>query len=73
MATERIRVDFIGANMRNGWARDAHIPAWSALPGLEVTAVSTSRRETADDPPLERAEYSSIHGTSTVEKYVLSS
>jgi len=51
MATERIRVGIIGASMRNGWTRDAHILALSALPEFEVTAVSTSRRETADDPP----------------------
>jgi predicted dehydrogenase len=49
MATERIRVGIIGASMRNGWARDAHIPALSALPEFEVTAVSTSRRETANE------------------------
>jgi predicted dehydrogenase len=49
MATEKIRVGIIGANMRNGWARDAHIPALSALPEFEITAVSTSRQETADE------------------------
>jgi predicted dehydrogenase len=47
MATEKIRVGIIGASMRNGWARDAHIPALSAL--FEITAVSTSRQETADE------------------------
>jgi predicted dehydrogenase len=35
--------------MRNGWGRDAHIPALSALPEFEITAVSTSRQETADE------------------------
>jgi predicted dehydrogenase len=49
MATDRIRVGIIGASMRNGWARDAHIPALSALPDFEITAVSTSRQETADE------------------------
>src|ERR1700737_2160021 len=49
MATEKIRVGIIGASMRNGWARDAHIPAVSALPEFEITAVSTSRQETADE------------------------
>ena len=49
MATEKIRVGIIGASMRNGWARDAHIPALSALPEFEITAVSTSRQETADE------------------------
>src|SRR5467141_1880559 len=49
MAIERIRVGIIGASMRNGWGRDAHTPALSALPEFEVTAVSTSRQETADE------------------------
>src|SRR6267142_2736240 len=49
MATEKIRVGIIGASMRNGWGRDAHIPALRALPELEITAVSTSRQETADE------------------------
>src|SRR6202048_1133018 len=49
MATGRIRVGIIGANMRNGWGRDAHIPALSALPEFEITAVSTSRQQTADE------------------------
>ena len=49
MATERIRVGIIGARMRNGWGRDAHIPALSALPEFEITAVCTSRQETADE------------------------
>ena len=35
--------------MRNGWGRDAHIPALRALPEFEITAVSTSRQETADE------------------------
>ena len=49
MATENIRVGIIGASMRNGWGRDAHIPALRALPEFEITAVSTSRQETADE------------------------
>jgi predicted dehydrogenase len=48
MATEKIRVGVIGANVRYGWGRDAHIPALSALPEFEITAVWTSRQETAD-------------------------
>jgi len=43
--------------MRNGWARDAHIPALSALPEFQITAVSTSRQETAE----ETAEHFGIH------------
>jgi hypothetical protein len=49
MAIEKIRVGIIGASVRNGWGRDAHIPALSALPQFEITAVSTSRQETADE------------------------
>src|SRR6202022_3812972 len=49
MATEKIRVGIIGASMRNGWARDAHIPALGALPEFGITGVSTSRQETADE------------------------
>jgi hypothetical protein len=49
MAIEKIRVGIIGASMRNGWGRDAHIPALRALPEFEITAVSTSRQEPADE------------------------
>ena len=49
MARRKIRVGIIGANVRNGWGRDAHIPALSALSEFEITAVSTSRQETADE------------------------
>jgi predicted dehydrogenase len=49
MAAEKIRVGIVGASMRNGWVRDAHIPAVSALPEFAITAVSTSRQETADE------------------------
>src|SRR5260370_10412144 len=49
MTTEKIRVGIIGASMRSGWGRDAHIPALSALPEFEIAAVSTSRQETADE------------------------
>jgi predicted dehydrogenase len=49
MATEKIRVGIIGANVRYGWGRDAHIPALSALPQFEITAIYTSRQETADE------------------------
>src|SRR5271169_2612843 len=49
MATENIRVGIIGANVRYGWGSSAHIPALSALPEFEITAVCTSRQETADE------------------------
>jgi predicted dehydrogenase len=49
MATSRIRVGIIGANVHYGWGSSAHIPALKALPEFEITAVSTSRQETADE------------------------
>ena len=49
MAKEKIRVGIIGANVRYGWGSSAHIPALRALPEFEITAVATSRQETADE------------------------
>lgn len=49
MATEKIRVGIIGANVHYGWGSGAHIPALKALPEFELTAVATSRQETADE------------------------
>jgi predicted dehydrogenase len=49
MAREKLRVGIIGANVRHGWGGDAHIPALSALPEFQITAVCTSRKETADE------------------------
>jgi predicted dehydrogenase len=47
--TKRIRVGIIGANPDRGWAAQAHIPALRSLPDdFEITALSTSRRESAD-------------------------
>src|SRR5258705_4516510 len=46
---KRIRVGIIGANQDRGWAAQAHIPALRSLPNdFEITALSTSRRESAD-------------------------
>jgi predicted dehydrogenase len=39
-----LRVGIISAN----WGAFAHLPAWRAVPGVEVTAICTSRRETAE-------------------------
>jgi len=47
--TKRIRVGIIGANPDRGWAAQAHIPALESLPeDFEITALSTSRRESAE-------------------------
>jgi predicted dehydrogenase len=46
---KRIRVGIIGANPDRGWAAQAHIPALTSLADdFEITALSTSRRESAD-------------------------
>src|SRR5439155_17007150 len=45
----RIRVGIIGANPDRGWAAQAHIPALKSLSDdFEITALSASRRESAD-------------------------
>src|SRR5438067_3456188 len=45
---KRIRVGIIGANPDRGWAAEAHIPALRSLSDdFEITALSTSRRESA--------------------------
>src|SRR5205814_2652760 len=46
---EKIRIGIIGANPDRGWAAQAHIPALKSLSDdFEITALSTSRRESAD-------------------------
>src|SRR5213596_2688455 len=48
-AAKRIRVGIIGANPDRGWAAQAHIPALKSLSDdFEITALSTTRRESAD-------------------------
>jgi predicted dehydrogenase len=48
-AAKRIRVGIIGANPDRGWAAEAHIPALTSLSeDFEITALSTSRRESAE-------------------------
>jgi predicted dehydrogenase len=47
-ADKRIRVGIIGANPDRGWAAQAHIPALTSLSDdFEITALSTSRRDSA--------------------------
>lgn len=46
MATP-LGIGIVGGSPERGWALDAHMPAISASPDLELRAVSTSRRETA--------------------------
>jgi len=44
-----IRVGIIGASPDRGWAARAHIPALQALDAFEITAVGTSRAESAQE------------------------
>jgi predicted dehydrogenase len=49
MGIGKIRVGIIGANPDRGWAAQAHIPALRSLSDdFEITALSTTRRESAD-------------------------
>lgn len=49
MVGDKIRVGIIGANVNYGWGTRAHIPAIKGLPELELTAVCTTRQETAKE------------------------
>ena len=42
-----LRVGIIGANPDGGWARESHIPALQALPGLALAAVAGRTRQSA--------------------------
>ncbi len=44
-----IRVGIVGANPDRGWATRAHIPALQGLPDFRITAVGTTRSETAEE------------------------
>ncbi|APR81725.1 putative oxidoreductase [Minicystis rosea] len=45
--SKRIRVGIIGASPSWGWATHAHLPALKTLPSYEITAVSTTKQESA--------------------------
>lgn len=45
---DRIRVGLVGANPDKGWGSAVHIPALAALDRFELTAVATTRRESAE-------------------------
>src|SRR5688572_31101753 len=44
----KIRLGFIGANVTSTWASQSHYPALMASPDVELTAVCTTRSETAE-------------------------
>src|SRR4029434_3047851 len=43
----KIRLGFVGANVRANWASQSHFPALLASPDVELTAVCTTRPESA--------------------------
>jgi predicted dehydrogenase len=45
--TNKIRLGFVGANVRSTWASQSHFPALLASPDVELTAVCTTRPESA--------------------------
>ena len=45
--TDPIRVGVVGANPSRGWGTAAHLPALRALDEFQITAVATTRAETA--------------------------
>jgi len=45
---KKVRVGVIGANAERGWAADTHLPMLAASPAFELTAVCTTRQESAD-------------------------
>jgi predicted dehydrogenase len=46
---DRIRLGFVGANVRSHWASQSHFPALLASPNVELTAVCTTKPETAEE------------------------
>ena len=49
MAANKIRLGIIGANVHRGWAPRSHLAAVAASAEFELTAVCTTRQETADE------------------------
>ncbi|MBI2887021.1 MAG: Gfo/Idh/MocA family oxidoreductase [Chloroflexi bacterium] len=47
MAERKLRIGIVGATPGVGWGPRAHIPAYRALPEVELTAVCTAHPETA--------------------------
>ena len=45
----KIRLGFVGANIRSTWASQSHFPALMASPDVELTAVCTTRPESAEE------------------------
>ena len=45
----KIRLGFVGANVRSTWSSQSHFPALLASPDVELTAVCTTRPESAEE------------------------
>src|ERR1700754_277404 len=46
--TRPLRVSVIGANPKRSWAKDSHIPALRSLENVQMVAVATTSRASAD-------------------------
>ena len=46
---DKMRLGFVGANVRSTWASQSHFPALLASPDVELTAVCTTRPESAEE------------------------
>ena len=46
--TDKIRLGFVGANISSTWSSQSHFPALLASPDVELTAVCTTRPESAE-------------------------
>lgn len=47
MVIKKIRAGIVGGSMNNKWASQTHIPALLKHPNLDITAIGTSRMESA--------------------------
>ena len=47
--TDKIRLGFVGANVRSDWANKSHFPALRASPDMELTAVCTTNPQSAEE------------------------
>ena len=53
---DKIRLGFVGANVNSTWSAQSHFPALLASPDVELTAVCTSRPESAEEPRIRAAK-----------------
>ena len=46
---DKVRLGFVGANIHSNWSTQSHFPALMASPDVEMTAVCTTRPESAEE------------------------